>query len=112
MPGENVKERRQFERVGKTCPVWFFGEHESEVKARTLNIGEGGLLCRIQEDEVPWHVGDFVHMRLNVPRETPNTYYLESVETDGRVIRFEIPNDNDGHLMALAFHPRLDLGEL
>jgi len=110
MSGAHVRERRQFERIGKTCPVWFVNEETREIKARTVNIGDGGMLCRIKEDEIPWHVGDFVRMRLNVPRETPNTYFLENLETDGRVVRFDIPGDQDGHLVALAFHPRLDLG--
>ena len=110
MSSTSVKERRQFERIGKSCPVWFVNEETHEVKARTVNLCDGGMLCMIREDEVPWHVGDFVRLRLNVPRETPNTYFLESIEADGRVIRFEIPGDGDGHLMALAFHPRLDLG--
>lgn len=110
MAGPNPRERRQFDRVGKACPVWFVDESSKEIRGRTVNIGDGGILCRIQEDEVPWHVGDFIRMRINVPRETPSTYFLENVETDGRVIRFEVPGDNDGHLMALAFHPRLDLG--
>lgn len=110
MSGSHVSERRQFDRIGKSCPVWFVSDESLEVKARTVNIGDGGLLCRIQEDEVPWHVGDFVRMRINIPRETPSTYFLENLETDGRVIRFEVPHDDDGHLMALAFHPRLDLG--
>jgi hypothetical protein len=110
MSGSDVRERRQFDRIGKSCPVWFLGEEESEIKARTVNIGDGGILCRIREDEVPWNVGDFVHMRINIPRETPSTYFLENLETDGRVIRFEMASDSDGHLMALAFHPRLDLG--
>ena len=109
MDPTSQSDRRQFDRIGKTCPVWFFDEDSREIKARTVNICDGGVLCRLHEDEVPWHVGDFVHMRLNLPRETPNTYFLESVETDGRVIRFEVPRDGDGHLMALAFHPRLDL---
>jgi len=110
MAGADAKERRQFDRVGKACPVWFTGEGAGEIKARTVNICDGGILCRIRENEVPWHVGDFVRMRLNVPRETPSTYFLENLETDGRVIRFEVPRYDDGHLMALAFHPRLDLG--
>lgn len=113
-----ASERRQFDRIGKQCPLWFVGEQSDqmtdqkadEIKARTVNICDGGILCRIKEDEVPWQVGDFVRMRINLPRETPNTYFLESIEADGRVIRFEIPGDGDGHLMALAFHPRLDLG--
>lgn len=106
----HASERRQFDRIGKSCPLWFVDETAGELKARTVNICDGGVLCRIKEDEVPWHVGDFIRMRINLPRETPNTYFLESVEADGRVIRFEIPRDGDGHLMALAFHPRLDLG--
>ncbi len=109
-----ASERRQFDRIGKQCPLWFVGEQTDEkadeIKARTVNICDGGILCRIKEDEVPWQVGDFVRLRINLPRETPNTYFLESIEADGRVIRFEIPGDGDGHLMALAFHPRLDLG--
>lgn len=110
MAALDLRERRQFDRIGKACPVWFIKENANEIKARTINIGDGGVLCRIHENEVPWHVGDFVRMRLNIPRETPNTYFLENLETDGRVIRLEVPGDQDGHLMALAFHPRLDLG--
>jgi hypothetical protein len=110
MAGSNLKERRQFDRVGKTCPVWFINEDAQEIKGRTVNICDGGILCRVREDEVPWHVGDFVRMRLNIPRETPSTYFLENLETDGRVVRFDIEQRGDGHLMALAFHPRLYLG--
>jgi len=110
MSGSNVRERRQFDRIGKCCPVWFVDEASKEIKARTVNLSDGGMLCVIKEDEVPWNVGDFVRLRLNVPRETPNTYFLESVETDGRVVRFDVGGEADGHVMALAFHPRLDLG--
>jgi hypothetical protein len=109
MSTSHVRERRQFDRIGKSCPVWFAQGEAHEIKARTVNISDGGLLCRVREDEVPWHVGDFVRMRLNIPRETPSTFFLEILETDGRVIRFEVPDDRDGHLIALAFHPRLDL---
>jgi len=110
MAETNIRERRQFDRIGKSFPIWFGEQASEEIKARTVNVCDGGVLCRVRDDEVPWHVGDFVRMRLNVPRETPSTYFLESVETDGRVIRFEIPRDGDGHLVAMAFHPRLDLG--
>ncbi|HOI54711.1 MAG TPA: PilZ domain-containing protein [Phycisphaerae bacterium] len=110
MPGTNVSDRRQFDRIGKSVPIWFGDEAVEEIKARTVNICDGGVLCRVRDDEVPWHVGDFVRTRLNIPRETPNTYFLETIETDCRVIRFEIPRDGDGHLVALAFHPRVDLG--
>jgi len=110
MSGVNLRERRQFNRVGKACPVWFVHENTQEIKAKTLNLSDGGMLCVVKEDEVPWHVGDFVRLRLNVPRETPNTYFLESMETDGRVVRFDVARDVQGHLVALAFHPRLDLG--
>lgn len=110
MAAPGVKERRQFERIGKACPVWFAAERDEEIKARTVNVCDGGVLVRVQEDEVPWNVGDFVHLRLNIPRETPSTYFLENVETDARVVRFDVPRDDDGHLMALAFCPRQDLG--
>jgi hypothetical protein len=110
MATQDVRERRQFDRIGKSCPVWFVNDESQEIRARTVNICDGGILCRIKDDEVPWHVGDFVRMRLNIPRETPSTYFLENLETDGRVIRFDASTDSEGHLMALAFHPRLDLG--
>lgn len=111
MSEADLRERRQFDRISKSCPVWFSAEElRDELKARTVNLCDGGVLCRLGVDEVPWNVGDFVRLRLNVPRETPNTYFLENVEADCRVVRFEVSREGDDHLMALAFHPRLDLG--
>lgn len=105
-----VSDRRQFDRIGKSCSLWLMAEATEEIKAQTVDICDSGVLCRIDENETPWRVGDFVRLRIDLQRETPNVHFPERVEADGRVIRFESPRGGDGQLMALAFHPRLDLG--
>lgn len=71
------KEKRRFERFDMPCPITLAASGGvSEIRGRTLNVSDGGACFVLAEGQLPEPGGQF-RMKLALPRQTPNTYFLE-----------------------------------
>ena len=85
-------ERRKFPRTELSCPVEVVlgvaPQGSVPVHSRTDNISNGG--CHLTLVSPPsLSPGDMVNLNLKIPRQTPNTYLLESLRKQARIVRIE-----------------------
>jgi hypothetical protein len=100
-------ERRRYHRFEVPCRLRIEWPSGCEVQTRTVNISDGGVY--FVTDEVI-EVGREVTVRLTVPRDTANTYFLEQFAAKAYVIRRDPPaDDNQGIGIALRFEKELQL---
>lgn len=101
------KERRKYRRFDTPCRLRVqlpTGEH---IRTRTLNVSDGGAYF-LTEDEI--EAGQEVNVRVAVPRDTANTFFLEQFAAKARVVRREQPPDGEtGARVALEFEKELAL---
>ena len=105
----NAAERRKHKRHRIACPLSIlrFGVAEP-LKGKTLDLSDGGAILPIPIKAVP-RVSERVRVVLAIPRSTANTYMLEEVPCDARVVRHQPMEDNSLVGVALQFSPTLDL---
>jgi c-di-GMP-binding flagellar brake protein YcgR len=103
-------ERRQDKRFPLACPVVLLDdEKDSPLKARTVNVSDGGLLLSMPSEAAP-EQDRRLTVRLLVPRSTPNTYMLEEFVGQARVLRHqELADDSSAVAVQFVKRLRLDL---
>ena len=100
-------ERRKFTRHSVPCRLKIEVTEGSDLRVRTVNISDGGAY--FVTDEL-LEVGRKVRVRLAVPRDTANTFFLEQFAAEAKVIRCEPPAEGESASgVALAFEKILVL---
>ncbi len=98
------KERRSHPRYALACRLRLELPGGRSVRARAVNISKGGvyfLVDRLPKVDAPLRV------RLAVPRDTANTFFLEQVVAEAAVARRQAHEEAEG--VALAFRKPLDV---
>jgi len=98
-------ERRRHKRLDISCPLVVSDRSGRELfQIRAANISDGGLYLETPASNLPDSgVPDDIHLRISVPRSTPNTFMLEDFHADARVVRWEPLADEDGAGIAVQF---------
>jgi len=101
-------ERRQHTRFTVPCRLRVEWKEGSTLRVRTLNVSDGGAYFVTEEG---FEVGRKVRVRLSVPRDTANTFFLEQFAAEAEVVRLDRTADGEtaGAGVALAFATRLPL---
>jgi c-di-GMP-binding flagellar brake protein YcgR len=100
-------ERRKFTRHSIPCRLKVAVAEGSDLRVRTRNISDGGAY--FVTDEV-LEVGRKVRVRLAVPRDTANTFFLEQFAAEAKVVRLEPPAEGESASgVALVFEKVLAL---
>ena len=95
-------ERRAFPRVPLSCPATLFTTGGNLVaSSRTENISNGGCYL-IVSSSAPLTPGQELQLHLKLPRQTRNTYMLESRQAPARVVRLGQPEKITAQEFALA----------
>ena len=102
----NPAERRKHERFALPCRVSVELPAGGDVRGRTVNVSDGGA-CFITE--TPPAVGGQVCVRLTVPRDTANTFFLEQFAAKAFVVRCEPAAEGSAQCVALRFEKELAL---
>jgi c-di-GMP-binding flagellar brake protein YcgR len=101
------KERRRHRRFDTPCRLRVqlpTGEH---IRTRTMNVSDGGAYF-LTEDAV--EAGQEVNVRVAVPRDTANTFFLEQFAAAARVLRCDhLDGRQPGTGVALKFEKELAL---
>ena len=99
-------ERRAHKRLELACPVVVTdGAGNELVRARTLNVSDGGsLLAPASKGAKP---GQAVRVELRLPRSTENTFMYEQFRAGARVVRRQ--GAEGGQAVAVAFDRPLAL---
>jgi hypothetical protein len=100
-------ERRRCNRFDLPCRMRIEWPNGREVQTRSVNVSDSGVY--FVTDEVV-EVGREVTVRLAVPRDTANTYFLEQFSAKAHIIRRDPPTDQThGIGIALQFEKELQL---
>jgi c-di-GMP-binding flagellar brake protein YcgR len=78
-----------------------------QIRARTVNVSDGGTYFLAQQGP---EIGEKVTVRLAVPRDTANTFFLEQFAAQADVVRKEKAEPGDPRRgVALRFEKPLEL---
>ena len=100
-------ERRKYQRFDVPCRLRVELPEGRQVQTRTVNVSDGGTYF-VTEDII--EVGRKVTVRLSVPRDTANTFFLEQFATKAKVIRRDPPAEGRSVTgVALRFEKELAL---
>ena len=100
-------ERRKYQRFDVPCRLHVELPEGRQVQTRTVNVSDGGTYF-VTEDVI--EVGRKVTVRLAVPRDTANTFFLEQFAAKAKVIRRDPPAEGrSGTGVALRFEKELAL---
>ncbi|MDP6379875.1 MAG: PilZ domain-containing protein [Phycisphaerae bacterium] len=105
------KERRQLERVELGCPITLVASGGvSEIHGRTLDINDGGACFVPAEGRMP-NPGQKFKMKLALPRQNANTYFLEHFVGSAEVVWMEesAEGKDGGWRIAIRFIPEISL---
>ncbi|MDK1032020.1 MAG: PilZ domain-containing protein [Planctomycetia bacterium] len=102
------KEQRQFRRLELSCAIMLVKRgDDAEVRGRTVNVSDGGACFLHAEGALP-SVGEQFQMKLAVPRQTPNTYFLEHFVGPVEVMRVD-ESERPSSRIAIRFDPAMPL---
>ena len=100
-------ERRSCPRFEVPCRLRIETGEGTDLRARALNVCDGGVYFLVEE---PPEVGQRVKVRLAVPRDTANTFFLEQFAAGARVVRHDSPESGARWAgVALEFEKALTL---
>ena len=104
------RERRASRRFDLTCPVVVTDSEGNELlNTKTLNLSDGGvLLTAPAKQTIP--LGQYVHVSVQLPRSTPNTFMLEKISADVSILRHEPMQDHSHVATAMMFTKPIKLG--
>lgn len=103
-------DRRKHRRFDIPCRLSLELPAGAGVRTRTLNISDGGAYFVTEQ---PLEVGRVLSVRLSVPRDTANTFFLEQFAARARIVRCDPPPEGlQGRGVAVRFEKELalDLG--
>jgi len=95
----NSAERRVYERYDVPCRLRLELPDGEDLRARAVNVSDGGAY--FVAEKVP-KVGEEVHIRLGVPRDTANTFFLEQFAARASVVRLDCTSKTDGNTVGIA----------
>ncbi|HUX01983.1 MAG: PilZ domain-containing protein [Phycisphaerae bacterium] len=96
-----VSERRKHERFDVPCRLRVELPDGGDLRARAVNVSDGGAYFVA---DMPPRIGQQVQVRLGVPRDTANTFFLEQFAAGASVVRHVPPKrDGEGVGVALRF---------
>jgi len=100
-------ERRQHQRFDVPCRLRLELPDGHGLRARAINVSDGGAY--FAAEKVP-AVGQEVNVRLGIPRDTANTFFLEQFAASAKVVRHDPPEkEGQGVGVALRFEKSLSL---
>jgi c-di-GMP-binding flagellar brake protein YcgR len=99
-------ERRKYPRFDVPCRLRIEFTDGRDLRARTANVSDGGAYFLTSED---LEVGREATVRLAVPRDTANTFFLEQFAAKAQVIRCDPPHAASLTGVALRFERPLVL---
>ncbi len=103
-----TRERRQHKRHPLQCPARLADEvGVCLVAGKTIDISDGGMMMPVAQ-EAPLKPGRHLSLKLSVPRSTPNTFLMESIASEGIVVR-HVPAEDGTHCLAIRFAAPLTL---
>ncbi len=85
-------ERRRHRRFDVVCRLCIEAPGGTELRARTVNVSDGGAYFLTDEGI---EVGHEVRVRLTVPRDTANTFFLEQFAAQAQVVRRDPPGGGE-----------------
>ena len=86
-------ERRKHPRFNLPCRVKIaVPDHDKDLRVRSVNVSAGGLCCLVAAALSP---GTDVFLRVAVPRDTANTFFLEKFSSAARVVRIDPPRPDE-----------------
>jgi c-di-GMP-binding flagellar brake protein YcgR len=108
--GKSAVERRKFKRHNIGCAVALQRPaSQGPVASKTVDVSDGGALLVIPIKNVP-RLSERVNVVLALPRSTANTYMVEEVACEARVVRHQPMEDDEVVGVALQFNPVQKLG--
>jgi hypothetical protein len=103
----SAAERRRHARYPVPCRLHIEWPSGRDIRTRSVNISDSGAYF-VTEEVVD--VGREVTVRLAIPRDTANTFFLEQFAARARIIRRDPPTDDQqGIGIALEFEKELEL---
>ena len=100
-------ERREHARFAIPCRLRVEVEQGNSLRVRTLNVSDGGAYFVTAEG---FEIGHKVRVRISVPRDTANTFFLEQFAAEAEVVRLDRTSEGQlGAGVALAFARKLAL---
>jgi c-di-GMP-binding flagellar brake protein YcgR len=100
-------ERRRHVRFSVPCRLRVEVGAGNALRVRTLNVSDGGAYFVTEEG---FEIGRRVRVRLSVPRDTANTFFLEQFAAEAEVVRLDRASPGQPAAgVALAFATRLAL---
>ena len=103
-------ERRRHKRTDLSCRVTVScGKRDRQATGKTMNVSDGGAVLSLPVKSLP-ELKEMVHVRLSLPRSTPNTHMIEEFDTQATVLRHELLHDDRYAGMAIRFTKGVDLG--
>lgn len=102
-------ERRKHTRFPVPCRLRVEVGQGNALRVRTLNVSDGGAYFVTEEG---FEIGRKVRVRLSVPRDTANTFFLEQFAAEAEVVRLDRASQGEpgaGVALAFATHLPLDL---
>ena len=107
---KKTAERRKHKRHQMSCPLSILRAGEKEpLQGKTVDLSDGGALLPIPIKVIP-RVSERVRVVLAIPRTTANTYMVEEIPVEARVVRHQPMEDNSVVGIALQFSTPQDLG--
>jgi c-di-GMP-binding flagellar brake protein YcgR len=108
--GKSVDERRKHKRHRVSVVIALQRPASAEpLKSKTLDVSDGGAMLTIPIKNVP-KLSERVRVLLSLPRSTANTYMVEEVACDARVVRHQPMEADDVVGIALQFSATQNLG--
>ncbi|MCP4711367.1 MAG: PilZ domain-containing protein [Planctomycetes bacterium] len=90
-------EQRKFPRTELSCPVELVSDaaqkQNAPAQSRTDNTSNGGCYLTLPPSST-LSPGSLVNLILKIPRQTPNTYLLESLRKQAKIVRIEPARQN------------------
>ena len=100
-------ERRKHPRFDVPCRLRIELPDGRDLRTRTVNVSDGGAYFVVDEGV---DVGRELTVRLAVPRDTANTFFLEQFAAKAQVIRLDPPAEGrPGPGIAIRFERALAL---
>jgi c-di-GMP-binding flagellar brake protein YcgR len=108
--GKSAVERRKHKRHAMGCSAALETPSAGgALRSKAVDVSDGGALLVIPIARVP-RVSERVKVVLSLPRSTPNTYMVEEVACEARVIRHQPMQADDVVGVGLQFTPVQNLG--
>ena len=101
------REKRKHDRIELSCPLTF-SDGSQPINTQSENLSDGGAFITVSTDSLP-SLGRELDVSLSIPRSTKNTFLLEEVKIQARVLRHQPMLDPSKAGLAMQFTQSLEL---